>query len=200
MEHAKLLATFSLTETKEIFNIYGEYEIETGASVDMASRECQLVHYKYPNFYNMVATKVVDGKEESYCPSGESWTGEKYTASDMAGFLISALIVGDMGYEKIYLEEGLQELVDDYTKDVVVTVDGKDIPRKILTNDMFSLYQLNLVTDLYFYYGCDDSMVMYDISEHSVISDNYFAEYGYMESLEHIACQEETLLWELETE
>ena len=156
-----------------------------------------MIDFKYPEFYNITATKTVDGKEEDYVPSGETWAGRKYTANDMVEFLISALIKGDETYTKIYIESGLQELINDYLADdkIAIVVNGKKIPERIRTNTMYYLYQLILVTDAYIYYAHDDQMYMLSIEDHTVISDNYFAEVGYWDSVEDVKSGKEALLW-----
>lgn len=197
MAEKKLLATFIAEEIKETFNIYGSYEIKTGKELDIFTEGVNMIDFKYPEFCDITATNIVDDREEDYVPVGETWAGRKYTATDMIEFLISALIKGDETYTKLNLESGLQELVNDYLTDdkIAIAVNGKKIPKRILTNTMYDLYQLILVTDAYIYYVHEDQTYMLSTEDHTVISDNYFAEVGYWDSVENVKSGKETLLW-----
>lgn len=197
MGNERLLATFVTEEIKETFNVYGEYNIETGKEVNILSENMEFIEFKYPEFYYISATRVVNKKEESYSPKGESWVGRKYTAEDMIQFLISALIKGDESYTKLYLDSGLEKIIAEYRKEseIAITVDDKDIPKRILTNDMNYLYQLMLVTDEFIYYSHENGMYMLSTDTHQVVSDNYFAEVGFWDSVENVKNGEEKLLW-----
>ena len=197
MANEKLLATFVAEELKETFNIYGEYEVSVGKEIDIISTASGFIEFNYPEFYYTSATRVVDGKEETYIPKGESWVGRKYTAEDMIQFLISALIKGDETYTKIYLDPGLEKIIEEYIKDseIAIAVEGKDVPKRILTNSMYYLYQLMLVTNEYIYYSHENGMYMLSTDTHQVVSDNYFAEVGFWDSVENVRNGKEKLLW-----
>lgn len=192
----KLLASFILNKTNETFNVYGDYQINTNEAVDMMSEELNRIWYKYPEFTDITTTKIT-GVEQTYIPAGQSWAGIRYTPVDVLEFFISALIRADETYSKTYLEEGLQKFVDEYLKEseIAVTVNGKPVPKRILVKDMYQLYQLALVTDTNIYYVYEDAVFMLSTEDHSVISDNYFAEVGYFESIENIQSGKETCLW-----
>lgn len=195
MTDEKLLATFVAEEIKEKFNIYGNYDVETGYAYSDSGK----IEYKYPEFYNITATRITDGKEESYTPTGTTWAGRKYVVNDMIESVISALIMGNTLFTKIYLDNGLQEILDSYMRDdnIAITVNGLKIPKVILGRHLYDLYQLTLVTDTFIYYYSDedDAMLMLRTEDHSIVSDNYFAEVGYTDSIENVKSGKETLLW-----
>lgn len=196
MADEKLLATFKVVETGDIFNIYGNYDIEKGKVVDIINDK-GLIDFDYPDFYGITATKVIDGKEESFKPVGETWVGHKYECKDMIQAFISSIIIGNDVYSKIYLDSKLQELVDSYTNnsEIALTVNSRKIPKRILSYNMYDMYQLLLVTDAFIYYSYDESVYMLGTDDHNVVSDNFFAEVGLSDSIENVKSGKEMLLW-----
>lgn len=196
MADEKLLATFRVEETGDVFNIYGEYDIKQGSVVDIIG-DSKLINFNYPDFYDITATKVIDGKEESFKPVGETWAGHKYECMDMIHAFISSIIIGNNVYSKIYLDAKLQKIVDSYTNDseVALTVSGRKIPKRILSYNMYDMYQLLLVTDAFIYYNYEESVYMLGTDDHNVVSDNYFAEVGLADSIENVKSGKEMLLW-----
>ena len=191
----KLLATFYMEEINDTFNIYGSYEIETVEEIDLQATGNNKIKIKHPEFYNIRITKLVNEKEEDYLPSGSSWTGRKYDALDVLNSFIAALIRGDEAYTKIFVDEGLQEVVEYYTTESAVTAKGKTIPARIFDSSLIYSYQLLMVTDTFIYYCDDDSIIMLNTEDHTIVSDNYFAEVGYNDSVENIRGGSETLIW-----
>ena len=190
----KSLCTFILNE--ETFNVYGEYDIETGKELDYTTGgKPEFVEYKYPEFYDITVKKIVDGKEKDYTVTGETWAGRKYVSRDVIESVIAAFIRNDDAVNILSLEDGLQKLVDEYKSDVAINYLTKDIPKKILSVNMYSLYQLLMVTDKYIYYAHDDEFLMMDTENHGIISDNYFAEVGLNDSIEDVRSGAEMLMY-----
>lgn len=189
-----LLATFSMAKIEGIFNVYGSFTVEVSTDLDILNGDSDVICYKYPDFFDISMTRLVDGVEECYFPEGNSWSGHKYDCCDIANFLISALIRGDKSYTKIYLDSELETIVNSYTE-CAITIGDNVIPKRILAADLYNLYQLVLVTNNYIYYLFGDSMIMLCAQEHTVVSDNYFAEAGFTDSIENINSGKETLLW-----
>lgn len=190
----KLLCTFILNN--ETYNVYGEYDIETDKELDYTTGEKpEFAEYKYPDFYDITIKKVIDGKEEDYVVTGETWAGRKYVSRDVIESVIAASIRGDDSVAIISLEDGLQKLVNEYKSDVAINYLAKDIPKKILSVNMYSLYQLLLVTDKYIYYAHDGEFLMMNAESHEIISDNYFAEVGLNDSIEDVRSGAEMLMY-----
>lgn len=190
----KLLCTFILNN--ETYNVYGEYDIETDKELDYTTGEKpEFAEYKYPDFYDITVKKVIDGKEEDYVVTGETWAGRKYISRDVIESVIAASIRGDDSVTIISLEDGLQKLVNEYKSDVAISYLAKDIPKKILSVNMYSLYQLLLVTDKYIYYAHDGEFLMMNAESHEIISDNYFAEVGLNDSIEDVRSGAEMLMY-----
>lgn len=190
----KLLCTFILNN--ETYNVYGEYDIETDKELDYTTGEKpEFAEYKYPDFYDITVKKVIDGKEEDYVVTGETWAGRKYVSRDVIESVIAASIRGDDSVAIISLEDGLQKLVNEYKSNVAINYLTKDIPKKILSVNMYSLYQLLLVTDKYIYYAHDGEFLMMNAESHEIISDNYFAEVGLNDSIEDVRSGAEMLMY-----
>lgn len=181
----KLLARFEVGN--RVFEVSGSYKIEK--NIDINNEE-----YFYPEFSNLSSIEVVNGKLISFEPTGNSFDGRKFIVDDMVNAFFSSLIRNGDKYKSLYLDSGLQELVDEYTKDIVLTLEGKGIPRRILYADTYS-YELLFVTDKYIYYNYDESTLMISVDNHNIISDNYFAEVGLFDSFDSVKDGTETLLW-----
>lgn len=183
----RLLATFKVKEKEgqfNVYNVYGDYEI----SEDNNDFELEL--------FGCSATKVVNGKEERYTPAGQSWYGVKYGAKDMLKFMLSGYMVGNDMYNPLYIDFGLQEYVDTFLKAVATEVDGKAVVLKMMS--LSHIYTLSLVTDRFIFYHYEDMVIMLRTDTREVVSDNYFAENGYFESLDNIEKGEEKLIWKCE--
>lgn len=184
----KLMELIKFTVDGRTFEIYGNYSIEENE--DMNSKE-----YHYPEFSDLTAYEIKDGKPEAFEPDGYSWGGRKYDVSDMIGCALAAMIMHSSEYSVEYLLDGLKSLVSEYTGDVVLTADGIEIPRRVLSADMWTVYELTLVTNEYIYYVSYDTFLMLDAKTHKIVSDNFFAESGYNDSCENIKTGKETLVW-----
>lgn len=66
MGKAELLATFKVEGNK--YNVYGNYEIEN--DTDYMENP-----YMYPEFSELSAKQIVDGKEVDFKHTGCTWTG-----------------------------------------------------------------------------------------------------------------------------
>ena len=156
------------------FSFFGNFTIETGKHLNTDEKGNRIwIHYPYCEFSNITVTKIVDGKEIKFEPNGYRWNGTKYCAESMLEYLISALIRKDSTFEVCNLNEELGDVVEWYQ------------------------FELSLVTDKYIYYLRDDLVLMLSAETHEIISDNYFADVGFWESVESIRNNdgEESLLW-----
>ena len=188
MGKAELLAIFEVEGNK--YNIYGNYEIEN--DTDYMGNP-----YMYPEFSELSAKQIVDGKEVDFKPTGCTWTGRGYVVEDMISDFLAKEILDSKFYKTNYIESGLQKIIDYYHReDNIVTIrNGLRIPKYILSNEMFGIYELTLVTNEYIYYMYADRVLMFSTDTHEVVSDNYFAEVGYWDSIQNIDNNTETLIW-----
>ena len=60
---------------------------------------------------------------------------------------------------------------------------------------MLILDELVMVTDQYIYYADYDKMLMLRTDDHTIVSDNYFAEVEYEDSIENIKEGKEMVIW-----
>jgi len=179
----------------EHYIVYGNYVIEQGTYYN--DEQQKSATYDYPEFDSLTAKIVKDGKEIDFSPSGATWPGRKYEVCDMIQDFLSKQILHSKLYEAVYIEKGLQELIDWYHRDIATVYQLIQIPKKILSNDMHNLYELELVTNEYIYYMYEDLCLMLNAENHEVVSDNYFASEGYFESIENIknGKSNEKLIW-----
>lgn len=180
----QLLATFEVEGKR--FSVFGDYSLET---IKLDEK-----NFAYPEFYNLSSTTILDGKSKNYKPSGRNFSGRSYDVTDMISGFISDQISGGKVYKKIYLEDKLTDLVDQYRKNTVA-VKGNDIPAYILYGHNLDLYKLEIVTTEYMYYSADDSILMFNAKTCQLISNNYFAETGLLDSVDAIKAGKEKLLW-----
>lgn len=193
MSEMKLLAIFTVNQTNDTFNIYGNYDIENISEFDYNSNEKKT--FKYAEFEYVIAKKYIDQKEYDYTPVGKTFTGHKYNCNDMINSFIYSQIINDNSYTSKYIDLGLQCIIDDYKTNNTITInENTQIPKYVLYVNC-SIYQLFLVTDQYIYYGYENLILMLDTATHRIISDNCFAEIGYTESIENINAGKEKLLW-----
>lgn len=150
---------------------------------------------KCPEFTDLRAEILVDGVYVGYSPDGHTWAGRKFVVEDMISDCLAKLIQCCRIYTIIYLDEGLAHLVASYHEDIVLIVNDLKIPRRIISAQLFDVHSLVLVTSQFLYYVHDDQMIMLDTDTHELVSDNYFAEVGYADSLENIESGEEKLIW-----
>lgn len=188
MGKTELLATFEVEGNK--YNIYGNYEIEN--DTDYIGNP-----YIYPEFSELSAKQIVDDKEVDFKLTGCTWTGRGYVVENMISDFLAKEILDSKLYKAYYIESGLQKIIDCYHReDNIVTVrNGLRIPKYILSNEMFGIYELTLVTNEYIYYMYADRVLMFSTDTYEVVSDNYFAEVGYWDSIQNIDNTTETLIW-----
>lgn len=180
----QLLATFEVEGKR--FSVFGAYSLET---IKFDEKD-----FTYPEFYDLSSTTILDGKPKNYKPSGSTFDGRSYDITDMISGFISDQMFGEKVYKKIYLEDKLTDLVDQYRKNTVA-VKGNDIATYILYGHNLDLYKLEIVTTEYMYYSADDSILMFNAKDCQLISDNYFAEIGLWDSMEAIKVGKEKILW-----
>lgn len=181
------LAVFEAEGHEYPYEIYGVYEICEVKGPD--KKICPTLEFE-----QLVAKQVREGDNVPYVPDGHSWSGHKYDEMDMICGLLTDMTVGGTVYKPIYLEEGLQKVVDFYTNDASLQVQGKPVSSMILYAGT-DVYELLLATDEYLYYGRDDEFRMYTTLGRELVADNYFAEVGFDDSLENIKNGSETLLF-----
>lgn len=116
---------------------------------------------------------------------------------DMIQDFIAKSMVNSLLYSTIFIESGLQDIVNQFNnaEAIVLTVDNLQIPKAIMSHDLYNIYELALVTNDYIYYMCDDMTLMFTTDTHEIVSDNYFAEVGFFDSVENIKSGKENLLW-----
>lgn len=182
-----LLTRFVLERTGETLEICGDVSIEKGNAQSEAD-------YSYPEFSNLSAKKQEGDSLVDYCPTGATWAGREYDVEDMIASVISYAILGIPGCRVLFMEDSLQTMVDEYRMNSV-NIGDQQIPRTALYVNLYELYELALVTDSYIYYQCADQVLMLSIANGSVVSDNYFAEVGFWESVEAIRKGEEKILY-----
>ena len=188
MSEKKLLVSF--VAAGATFKIYGSYEC--GTTTDNNKNK-----YTYPEFYDLTAKQIIDGKEVDYKPKGSTWSGRKYTVEDMIQDFIAKSTVNNLSYSAIFIESGLQDIISQFNnaEAIALTVDNLQIPKEIFSYDLYNIYELLLVTNDFIYYACDDMTIMFTTNTHGIVSDNHFAEVGYRESVENVKSGKEILLW-----
>lgn len=182
-----LLARFEVEGHEYPYEIYGEYEEKEEKT--LSNKVCPTLEFEH-----LTAKQIRNGESVPYVPEGRSWSGRKYDEMDMICGLLADMTVGGSAYKVLYLEEGLQKVVDFYVSDSSLQVDGNSVSSMILYAGA-DAYELLLATDKYLYYGKEDEFRMYTTSERELVSDNYFAEVGFADSIENIENGSETLLW-----
>lgn len=176
---------------EERYCVYGTYFWDEAPGVGVTP-------FDYPEFKNLRATKIVNGKEIPYTPTGSLWS-HRFQVNDMINSALATVIWGatENVYRTIFLHKGLQEFVDDFRSEenYVLSASGLKIYKYILSSDLTIQYQLNLVTDKYIYYSNEDLVYALSTSNHDLLSDNEYADMGYWESVDAIKDGTEKLLW-----
>lgn len=187
MADTKLLAVFTIPVNRKAltFSIYGSCDIYTEEGLP------------HPEFYDLSACQIIDKKEHPYTPIGRSWSGRKFDSNDMVNSFITRLIRNDTSCMELFLEAQLKSMVEVYMEDknTALTYNGVKIPKYILGNPTYELFELQLVTSDFIYYMTSDEMLMLNLNDHSLVSDNCFAEIGYSDSIDNIRSGKETLIW-----
>lgn len=174
----KLLVEFILE--KEQYRVWGSYS--------MNEDNC-------PEFENLRAEILADGKYVGYSPDGHTWTGRKFEVEDMISDCLANLIRCCGIYTILYMDEGLADYASSYHEDIVLTVNDLKIPRRIMSPQLMYVFELILVTSQYIYYVNDDKMIVIGADTHELVTDNHFADVCYTDSLENIENGEEKLIW-----
>lgn len=205
MKKEKLLAEFVVKEGESAttYKAYGEYAVKTGKNLGNTDKGYEIIDYSYPEFKDVLLTRIIDDKESIFVPNESQWQYE-YDDERLCAFL-SAVIRGDEAYECRYLDPGLHDIVDEFVKtsEVAVTINGKSILWNILINDwsdtrkdwsdMGKVYSLLMVTSNWIYYRhkATGEYYMLDVDSHSISINDYFLS----DSLRNIEKGKETLLW-----
>lgn len=132
--------------------------------------------------------EVEDGQAHNFEPTAVSWSGHRITQQDAIYDCVSGFLNNDPHYDFAYVDSDIESFKEENIQ-VVCSVNGRDIGDKYFHNEY--AYDLLLVTDKAVYYSYDDAAVMLSADDGSLISDNYFAEEGFMTSVEDILRGEE---------
>lgn len=177
--------------TKERFCIYGTCTWDEIEGMDD-------IPFQYPEFDDLCATQVLDGKEIPYTPKGASYS-RKFNVDDMITSALATEIWGATTetYLTLYLGKDLRKLIDFYRSDekYVLSAADRKIYKYILASDLSYQLKLDLVTDKYIYYSNEGIVYALSTSNHHLMSDNEFADIGYWHSVENIRNGTEKLLW-----
>lgn len=150
---------------------------------------------KYPEINDIIVNEKISKTETEFIISGAAWNGRKYDNYDIVTSSISSYLREDVSsYIVSEVCDELQQLIDFYKIDKLI-INDRDIPKKILFGYDMHVYELTVVTNKYIYYTYDDMIVMLDINDGSVISDNYFAEVGFFDSKENVDNGDEKLIY-----
>mgnify|MGYP003292505304 CR=1 FL=1 len=186
---------FDLTVTKEK-SIYHGKKITAYAELDViTSKEADGSEMPIPDFNNIQIKEHTENGDIDFIMTGKSWSGKTYDYEDVCTTTVSCLTRQDTTeFEITNVCKELQDVIDVYLHTIIVA-GGFSVPKKILHNWDMTVYELSLMTDKYAYYIGGDLILMTDITNNSVVSDNYFAEVGYGDSVENIKNGTETLLY-----
>ncbi len=170
-------------ESKSRFVVSGDYVIATDHDGN-----------PYPEFSNIKAEIFRDGNYEDYSPKGCSWAGHRFTAEDIIMDVLACICRGGSSYQILYLDGDLEALIVKYQEEMVPIEESLKLPKRILGKDG-DVYELLNVTEQYIYYTHDDHTIMLSLRTREVISDNYFAEVGWNNSMEAVINGKERMLY-----
>jgi len=173
----------SFEENRPRFVVSGDYEISTDHDGN-----------PYPEFSNTKAEIFQNGNYEEYSPNGCNWIGHRFTAEDMITDVLACICRGGSSYQILYLDGELESLIAKYREEMIPIEENIKLPKRILGQDG-DVYELMNVTEQYGYYTHDDQMIMLSLHKREVISDNYFAEVGWHDSMEAVINGKERLLY-----
>jgi len=168
------------------FEIYGDIK-ET--ILDFADN-------RYLDFADIEMYEIKDKEKVPYEPVGTTWaTGQRLTVYDATSDVVDRIVRNQTkDFEVLYIREDIKEFVDNYRKDIALVFAEREIPYRIIKNNYINTYELHLATEDFLYYINNDEMIMLRTASGEPVSDNYFAEVGYYESLENIENGEEKKL------
>ena len=172
--------SFIAENVERRFRFYGEVEVKAeGNSLD---------------FSNLTIFEVVNEVEKPFQITATTWVGTALNAEDALADVISRWTRFEAGFEVFAVAEEIHLLCDKY-RFITLVVGERNIPYKILYGTSLEEYDLGMVTDKYTYYtrGCDQFLMLHtDTGE--VISDNYFAECGLVDSISAVETEEDEKL------
>lgn len=141
-------------------------------------------------YENLAIMEVVDGTEVPFTMTSYTWFGHKLTEEDAIADVISRYsrneTAAQHGFELIFLCDSIKNTIDIYRNNIALNHDGRDIPYRIFNGPFCNTYELSLATNDFLYYHHDEEILMLDTETGGVISDNYFAEVGLVESESNI--------------
>lgn len=150
--------------------------------------------HDYLEFEELTAYRFENGEFKEYTPESVNWYGQVSTEEDMFLDVLSAETRGDLAYEITFIEQGIKIIADHYKNDTLTVSDGSKLPKHILGADG-ELYELSIATNKYLFYVQGDQSIMLSTDDRSVISDNYFAEVGWHDSMINVLTGKEQLLF-----
>lgn len=136
--------------------------------------------------FELLEVKGEQAKE--FIPKAVSWTGRRLTQDDALEQSVSAYLNGDPRYEFSQVAQDIEAFKNEHIK-TACTACGRDIADKYFREGY--AHDLLLATDKAVYYAFDDTAVMLSAEDGSLISDNYFAEDGFMSSIEDVVLGKE---------
>ncbi len=184
----KKIMRFSILneDNQRVFELHGDYEIMP------MKNSIENRNYKAIDFRDISAVEIVNGKAIEYKPTSHTFAGTPLTVYDIAEDVIRRVIFRDKTCQLEECCKDLQQLFEEYMTDSIEI--GNDAYAKyVLVDD--DLYFLCLVTEKYVFYSNYESMILLDASNGSLISDNYFAEVGFEDTLEEIKSGKQNALW-----
>lgn len=181
----------AVSSEEERYCVYGTYFWDDAPGVGAKP-------FKYPEFEDLQATQMANGKEIPYAPARSAWN-HKFQVNDMINSALAAAIWGatESVYRTLFLHKELQEFIDDFRSEenCVLSASGLKIYKYILSSDLSMQYQLDLVTDQYIYYSNESLVYAFSTSDHNLLSDNEYADISYWNSVDAIKNGTEKLLW-----
>lgn len=148
--------------------------------------------YEMLEFEDLKMTSIEDSVEKDYNPNYVSFIGHRWDEEDCIVSIIDALTRGDDSWEILSINEEIERVVQQYLKDSFEYKDRK-IPVRVSKGQL--VLELLLATDRFLYYCLEDIILMVDASDGKIVSDNYFAETGYWDSLANVRKGKEILIW-----
>lgn len=131
---------------------------------------------------------------EDYEAKGKTWAGSSLGNEDFFYYLLNGIIRGYHDYDALYVCNELRGYVAFY-KDNTICVDGEEFPVTIVDAELGSEKVLDLVTKKYVYYTSSDGEFLMLDRQGKIISDNNFAECGFMSSFDEIKAGSDDILW-----
>lgn len=188
----KLMELSVVESTSPYYNkhivIYGTVKILNATGILIPT-------YIYPEISDISIYERINDKETELILTGETWAGRKYDAYDVISSSLSDLIRYDSSSVNVtFVCPALEKIVKHYHNNILQHKNS-NIPQTILHGYSYDCFQLGVATNKFIYYFSDSAILMISTEDHSVISDNYFAEVGYYDSQEAVKNGKETLLF-----